>query len=125
DGIKSLFRLNFKSINLLMLIAVAGAFYIQEFEEAAVVIVLFSLAERLEDLGIKRSKSSLDRLVEEMPRYAYTREMDEPVEVGTIKVGEVIVVKPNHLIPLDGEVVKGQSYVDEATITGEPIPKDK
>lgn len=125
DGIKALFRLNFGSINLLMLVAVIGAFYIGEYEEAAVVIVLFSLAERLEHVGISKSKSSLDRLVEEMPNYAQIKGMDEPIDVGQVDLGDVIVVKPHQLIPFDGEVISGDSFVDESTITGEPIPSDK
>ncbi len=125
DGLKALFRLNFSSINLLMLIAVIGAFYIGEYEEAAVVIVLFSLAERLESVGISKSKSSLDRLVEEMPSYAQIKGMDEPIDVAQVNVGDIVVVKPHQLIPFDGEVVSGDSFVDESTITGESIPADK
>jgi Zn2+/Cd2+-exporting ATPase len=125
DGIKSLFRLNFSSINLLMLIAVVGAFYIGEYEEAAVVIVLFSLAERLEFVGISKSKSSLDRLVEGMPRYVQIKGMDEPIDIAKVKLNDIVMVKPHCLIPLDGKVVGGVSFVDESTITGEPIPADK
>lgn len=125
DGVKALFRLSFSSINLLMLIAVIGAFYIGEYEEAAVVIVLFSLAERLEHIGITKSKSSLDRLVEGMPNYAQIKGMDEPIDVSQVKIGDVVVVKPHSLVPMDGEVVGGVSFVDESTITGEPIPSDK
>ncbi len=124
-GIKALFKLNFSNINLLMVIAVAGAFYLGAYEEAAVVIVLFTLAERLEDFGIAKSKSSLDRLVEEMPSYVQIKGMDEPIDIKRVKVGDTIVVKPHHIIPLDGQVVYGQSFVDESTITGEPIPADK
>ncbi len=124
-GLKALFRLNLKSINFLMVIAVSGAFYIGHYEEAAVVIVLFSLAERLEDYGISKAKSSLDQLIEHMPKYAYLKGMDEPVDVDKIKVGDIIRIKAHHLIPLDGKVISGNSFVDESTITGEPIPQDK
>ncbi len=125
DGLNALFRLKFSSINLLMLVAVAGAFYIGEYEEAAVVIVLFALAERLEHVGISKSKSALDRLVEGMPKYAQIKGMDEPIDVSQVNVGDIIVVKPHSLVPLDGKVVGGVSFVDESTITGEPIPSDK
>lgn len=124
-GLKALARLNFRSINLLMVIAVIGAFYIGEYEEAAVVIVLFSLAERLEHFGIAKSKSSFDTLIEQMPKYAYLKGMDEPIDVLNVSVDDVITIKPHHLIPLDGEVLSGESFVDESTITGEPIPQDK
>ncbi|MFQ5729311.1 MAG: heavy metal translocating P-type ATPase [Waddliaceae bacterium] len=124
-GLQAMYKLNFRSINLLMVIAVTGAFYIGEYEEAAVVIVLFSLAERLEDFGIAKSKSALDKLVEQIPKYAYIKGMDEPIDVSNVSVGELIMIKPHHLIPLDGEVVSGHTFVDEATITGEPLPQDK
>ncbi len=66
-GLKALATLRFSSINLLMLIAVAGAFYLKEYPEAAVVIVLYVLGERLEDIGIEQSKSALDELVKYSP----------------------------------------------------------
>ncbi|CCB91192.1 putative cadmium-transporting ATPase [Waddlia chondrophila 2032/99] len=125
DGLKALFTLKFSSINLLMLVAVIGAFYIGEYEEAAVVIVLFSLAERLEYVGISKSKSSLDALVDGMPKYVKIRGLDEPIDVLQVSVGDIIVVNPYALIPLDGEVVGGVSFVDESTMTGESIPVDK
>jgi Cd2+/Zn2+-exporting ATPase len=60
---KTIFKLKFSSINLLMTIAVVAAFYLGEYPEAAVVIVLYVLGERLEDIGLENSKSALDQLV--------------------------------------------------------------
>jgi len=124
-GFKALVKLNFKSINLLMLIAVSGAFYLQHFEEAAVVIVLFSLAEHLEKVGVAKSKSALEALMKEMPRNALLCATGELVDVREIKPSQIIRVKPGQIIPLDGKVIAGSSFVDESTITGEPIPQDK
>jgi Cd2+/Zn2+-exporting ATPase len=108
-----------------MMIAVAGAWYLREYEEAAVVIVLYTLAEKLEDLGIEKSRSALDALVQKMPKLVFVKELDQLIRVGEVKVGNVIVVKPGELIPLDGKVKSGSSYVDESSITGEPLPQDK
>lgn len=127
-GLKALARLNFKSINLLMTIAVVGAFYLGEYEEAAVVIVLFALGERLEEFGIEQSKSALQELVERTPKRATVKtSAGETIEkeVEKIAVGEVLVIKPSDMIALDAEVIKGDSSIDESTITGEPIPRDK
>ena len=66
-GLMSLWKLRFSSINLLMTIAVIGAVAIGELEEAAIVIILFSLGNVLEDFGISRSKSSLQDLVNKTP----------------------------------------------------------
>lgn len=125
DGLKALVNLNFKSINLLMVIAVFGAFYLQKYEEAAIVIVLYNLAEKLEDFGIEKSKSALLSLAEKMPKTALIKGQDSLVPVDQVKIGEIVLVKPGEMIPLDGEVALGFSAVDESSITGEPLPKDK
>ena len=127
NGLKALSKLNFRSINLLMLIAVAGAFYLGQYEEAAVVIVLFALGERLEQYGIETSKSSLQALVDRTPKTASVKRKDEisEIELDKIEVGDILVIKPSDMIAMDAEVLEGVSSVDESTITGEPIPRDK
>ena len=128
NGLKALSKLNFRSINLLMTIAVAGAFYLGEYEEAAVVIVLFSLGERLERFGIQSSKSALQALVDRTPKVATVKDAVGNLREGELKeiaVGDTLVIKPSDMIALDAEVVSGASSVDESTITGEPLPKDK
>lgn len=124
-GLKALAVLRFSSINLLMLIAVIGAFYLGEYPEAAVVITLYVLGEKLEDIGIEQSKSALDKLVSSMPKTVNVKGVAQPVAIDMVPVDSIILVKPGEMIPLDGVVVDGQSSVDEATITGEPLPKDK
>jgi Cd2+/Zn2+-exporting ATPase len=123
-GLKAFFSLNFKSIQALMLIAVIGAMYLGKYEEAAIIIVLYTLAEKLEDFGIAKSQSALGALVEKMPA-TVTLVNGGTVPVEQVKEKDIILVKPSDMIPLDGKVVAGNSYVDESTITGEPIPKDK
>ncbi|HNG31444.1 MAG TPA: cation-translocating P-type ATPase [Blastocatellia bacterium] len=124
NGLKALSKLNFKSINLLMVIAVVGAFYLGQYEEAAVVIVLFTLGERLEDFGIETSKSALQSLVERAPKTAGVKGKGK-VPVEQVAVGDILIIKPSDQIAMDGEIVTGASSVDESTITGEPLPKDK
>ncbi|MGV9012831.1 MAG: heavy metal translocating P-type ATPase [Flavobacteriales bacterium] len=124
EGLKALIKLRFSSINLLMMIAVVGAFYLRQFPEAAVVITLYTLGEKLEDIGISRSKSALDNLVSSMPKVVLLKDGGSlPIE--QVPIGSTVVVKPGEMIPLDGVVTAGNSAVDEATITGEPLPKDK
>ena len=124
-GFQALMTLNFKSINALMLIAVFGAFYLGKYEEAAVVIVLYTLAEKLEDIGIETSQSALAALIEKMPKFVTLKQGNRQVPIDEVKVSDAILIKPFSMIALDGKVVSGSSYVDESTITGEPIPKDK
>ncbi len=128
SGLQALAKINFKSINLLMTIAIIGAFYLGEYEEAAVVVVLFTLGETLEKFGIASSKSALQALVDRTPKMAAIKNaagqiLEIPVE--EINVGDILVLKPSDMISLDAEVVSGSSSVDESTITGEPLPKDK
>jgi Cd2+/Zn2+-exporting ATPase len=127
SGLRALARLNFRSINLLLLIAVVGAFYLGEYEEAAVVIVLFTLAERLEQYGIQTSKSALQALVDRTPKTATVKAAgrNNEVPISQIAVGDVLIIRPSDMIAMDAKVVHGSSSVDESAITGEPLPKDK
>lgn len=125
SGIKSLFKLNFSNINLLMTIAIAGAMFLQKFEEAAVIVVLFGLGEALEDYGIERSRLALEKLISGSPKTAELKSANEKVAIEEIKIGDIIIIRPGDKIGLDGEVVLGDTLVDESTITGEPLPKSK
>ncbi len=124
-GLKALVKLNFRSINLLMLIAVVAAFYLKEYPEAAVVIVLYVLGENLEDIGLDQSRSALDNLMSKSPKTAILKNSGEEIPIENVEIGSVVIVKPHNMIPLDGTITLGESSVDESTITGEPIPKDK
>ncbi len=125
NGIRSLTQLNFSDINLLMTIAVIGALYLQEFEEAAIVVILFALGNALEDFGIERSQTALKELVEKSPKTATIKNSDKETPIDEISIGSVLIIKPGDYIPLDGKVVEGSSLVDETSITGEPLPKNK
>ncbi len=125
SGIRSLLRLRFSDINLLMTIAIVGAVYLQEWEEAVIIVILFALGNALEDFGIERSQSALKELVDKTPKTAQIKGKTGRTPVGEIEIGSVIIVKPGDQIPLDGKVVMGMSLVDEATITGEPLPNNK
>jgi Cd2+/Zn2+-exporting ATPase len=125
NGLQSLLRLKFGNINLLMMIAVVAAFYLREYPEATVVIVLYILGEKLEDIGIENSLSALDKLAGEAPQTALVKGKPELVPVEEIPVGTIVQVKPHDKIPLDGVITEGETAVDESSITGEPIPKEK
>lgn len=125
DGIQSLVHLNFANINLLMTIAVLGALYIQQLEEAAIIVVLFALGETLQDIGMEKSQSALEDLVKKAPKSATVKGKEEKVPIERITLSEVLIIKPGDQIPLDGEVVKGESLIDESVITGEHLPANK
>jgi Cd2+/Zn2+-exporting ATPase len=114
----------FLNIDALVVIASIGAIYLNELPEAAAVIFFFSLAEAFEEYGVDRSRRALQALIHKSPQTA-TLLNGTSLPVAEVKVGQVISVRPGELIPLDGKVVKGVSAINEATITGEAIPKDK
>ena len=125
EGLAALLKLQFSSINLLMLIATIAAFYLGQYTEAAVVIVLYTLGERLEAIGITNSRGALDALVRKTPKTARLKATDVEQPIETIPIGTILVVKPGQAIPLDGVIESGETSIDEASITGEPLPKDK
>jgi Cd2+/Zn2+-exporting ATPase len=114
-------------INVLMVVAVAGALALGQFGEAASVIFLFAVAESLESLTLDRARTAIRALMDLAPAEAQVRDAmgERRVPVDSISVGAVIVVRPGEKIPLDGEVVAGQSEVNQAPITGESLPIEK
>lgn len=116
------------NINFLMSIATVGAVAIGAYPEAAMVIFLFGVAEMIEAYALDRARKAIQTLVEIAPQEASVQSPDGSwlvQEVGSIGVGALIRVKPGERIALDGEVVSGQSTVNQAPITGESMPVAK
>jgi Zn2+/Cd2+-exporting ATPase len=119
------FNLN---INALMAIAVTGAVLIGQWPEAAMVMVLFTLAEMIEALSLDRARNAIRGLMEMTPDKANVLQPDgnwKEMDAATITIGMIARVAPGERIPLDGELTKGQSAVNQAPITGESIPVAK
>jgi Cd2+/Zn2+-exporting ATPase len=114
-------------IDLLMLVAAIGAATLGEWAEGALLLFLFSLGHALEHYAMGRAKRAIEALAELAPQTALVRRdgqtMDLPVE--QLRLGDVVIVKPNERIPADGFVIKGESSVNQAPITGESVPVDK
>jgi Cd2+/Zn2+-exporting ATPase len=114
-------------INVLMLIAAAGAVILGQWSEAAAVVFLFALAQALEARTLERARTAIRALMDLTPAEALVREgiLERSVPVDEISIGTVIIIKPGEKIPLDGEVVAGTSAVNQAPVTGESLPIDK
>ncbi|MBI3194851.1 MAG: cadmium-translocating P-type ATPase, partial [Ignavibacteriae bacterium] len=114
-------------MNFLMTVATIGAIILGKWEEAAVVMFLFALAELLEQLSLKRSRGALRSLMSLTPATANVlrNEKEISVDVQTIRPHERIIIRPGERIPLDGIVVSGASSVNQAQITGESKPAVK
>jgi Cd2+/Zn2+-exporting ATPase len=114
-------------INVLMVIAVAGALALGEWLEGSSVVFLFALAQWLEARTLERARQAIRALVDLTPRDAIVKRdgTEQRVAVETIAVGDVVIVRPGDKVPLDGTVVAGHSDVNEAPMTGESLPVDK
>ena len=125
-GVASI-RQRYLDMNVLMIIAVIGAVLIRSYEEAASIVFLFSLAELLESFSVARTRRSISQLLDFSPRTArLLREgKEESVDVTDVRVGDVAIVRPGERIPVDGEVLRGESSVEESAVTGESVPVAK
>lgn len=111
-------------IEALVTIAVTGAVLIGEYWEAAAVTFLFLLGDYLEARTIEKTRASIKALLALAPDRARVRREGAEVEVAPaeVRAGEVVVVKPGEKIAVDGTVFEGAAYVNQAAITGEPLP---
>ncbi|WP_145382972.1 heavy metal translocating P-type ATPase [Botrimarina mediterranea] len=114
-------------IDSLMIVAAAGAASLGAWSEGALLLFLFSIGHALEGYAMGRAKRAIEALSELAPRTARVRrdgsELEVPVE--ELQIGDVVVIKPDERVPADGFVIRGESSVDQAPITGESVPVDK
>lgn len=116
------------NINALMSIAVTGAVLIGQWPEAAMVMFLFSVAELIEAKSLDRARNAIRSLMDLTPERATVQQADGSwleLDVKTIAVGSLVRVRPGERIGLDGEVISGNSTINQAPITGESLPVEK
>jgi len=115
------------TIETLMTVAAAGAIAIGAAEEAAVVVVLFLFGELLEGVAAGRARRSIRALTAFLPKTALVERGGATVEVRaeTVAVGDILFVRPGDRIPADGDIIDGESGIDESPVTGESVPKRK
>ena len=112
-------------VDLLMLIAAAGAAAVGAYWEGTVLLFLFSLGNVLEEFALGRTEASIRALMDLRPEVVVVREEDgseREVAIDDIEVGMIAIVRPGDRIPVDGTVVVGHSAVDQSAITGESLP---
>lgn len=114
-------------INVLMMIAVAGAIGLGEWFEAAMVVFLFGVSEWLEARSLVRARRAIRDMMTMAPNEALVRRDGDVVStpVAQVQVGDVVLVRPGDRVPVDGTVLHGESAVNQAPITGESWPADK
>ncbi|MFX1311153.1 MAG: heavy metal translocating P-type ATPase [Promethearchaeota archaeon] len=107
-----------------MLIAAIASFFILHGQEGATALLLYAIAERIEEITTDRSRNAIKELLELAPDYALLKSENGYVNVPSreVKLKDIIGIKPGMKVPLDGVIIKGSSYFDESAITGESIP---
>ena len=111
--------------HFLMSIATIGAFIIGEFPEAVAVMLFYQIGELFQSYAVDKSRKSIVALMDIRPDYANIKKDGDIVKVDPddVKIDDIIVVKPGEKVPLDGIVIKGNSYVDTKALTGESVPR--
>lgn len=116
------------SIDVLVTIAVLGAFIIQNFEEAAIVTFLFLFGAFLEQRTLNKTRSAIKELTQMAPEIALKQMKNNDfieVDIDEVDIGDILLVKTGSKIPVDGTVIQGEGHINEASITGEAIPVGK
>ena len=110
--------------NLLMILASIGAIVIGEYPEAVAVILLYRIGELFEDIAVDKSRAQISEAVDMRPEVVsrITPEGIREIPAAEAQTGDLIQIRPGERIPLDGVVVEGESQIDTAPLTGEPLP---
>lgn len=125
-AIKNIFHGQVFDENFLMSIATIGAFSIGDYAEGVAVMLFYQVGELFQSYAVDRSRKSIASLMDIRPDYANVQrgEVLEKVDPDEVKIGDVIVVKAGEKIPLDAEVIEGNSMVDTSALTGESVPRE-
>ena len=124
-AIKNIARGQLFDENFLMTVATIGAFSISEYPEAVAVMLFYEIGETIQGYAVNKSRSSISSLMDIRADYAniIIDGKEKKVSPETVKVEDIILVKPGEKIPLDGIVVEGESFVDTSALTGESVPR--
>ncbi len=116
------------SIDILVTIAVLGAFLIQNYEESAIVTFLFLFGHFLEQRTLNQTRSAIKQLTDMAPESALRQVANgdfEEIDVDDVDIGDILLVKTGAKVPVDGTVLIGEGHINEASITGESVPTRK
>lgn len=111
--------------NFLMSIATIGAFAVGEYPEAAGVMLFYKTGELLQSLAVNKSRRSIKSLLDLKPAFANLKTDNGISHVApeSLKVGDIIVIKPGERVPSDSIIIEGTSFLDTSSLTGEPVPR--
>ena len=121
NSVKLLFKSKTINENLLITISCIGAYLVGERFEGLMVIILYEIGKILEEKAVNKSRKSISKLIDIKPEYANKKDGEklEKVDPKQVKIDDIIVVKKGEKIPLDGIIIKGESKLNTASLTGE------
>lgn len=124
-AIKNIARGQLFDENFLMTVATIGAFTINQYPEAVAVMLFYEIGETIQGYAVNKSRSSISSLMDIRADYAnlIINGKEKKVSPETVKVEDVILVKPGEKVPLDGVVIEGESFIDTSALTGESVPR--
>lgn len=124
-AIKNIARGQLFDENFLMTVATIGAFSISEYPEAVAVMLFYEIGETIQGYAVNKSRSSISSLMDIRADYAniIIDGKEKKVSPETLKVEDIILVKPGEKVPLDGVVIEGESFIDTSALTGESVPR--
>ena len=112
--------------NFLMCVATIGALCLAEFPEAVAVMLFYQIGDLFEDYAVDKSRDSIAEMMDICPEQAYIERNGEieAVDPDEVEIGTIIVVRPGERVPLDGIIMKGETELDTAALTGESLPRN-
>ncbi|MCP8969898.1 heavy metal translocating P-type ATPase [Ectobacillus ponti] len=127
EGIEDTIAEKELNVEMLMLLAAIGSAIIGYWAEGAILIFIFALSGAMETYTMSKSQKEISALLDLQPEEALriSNGREERISVKDLQIADIILVKPGERIPADGVIVRGETSVDEAAITGEPIPNEK
>lgn len=127
ETVRGMLRKQFAA-DIVAMLAILTALILNDAFPGVIIVLMQTGGRALEDYAYRRASSSLDQLLARSPRIAHLRHNDaiEDVEVGKIGIGDILVVRPGDIVPVDGSVSPSHhAQIDESSLTGEPLPKSK
>lgn len=124
--IRGMFHGEFAS-DIVAMLAIITAIIMNEAFAGAVVVLMQSGGEALEKYGLRRASTSLEELLKRAPRFAFRKNNGslDQIDVQEVRQGDILVVRPGDLVPVDGTIVSGETEIDESALTGEPLAHSK
>ena len=126
EMVQAILRRHF-GVDVIAVVAIASSLILHQYYAGIVILLMLSGGEALEAYALRRARRELTALISQAPRKAHRQEGSvlKEVPVESVVPGDIVLVKPGELVPVDGQVLTGRSMVNESKLTGEPIPVEK